>query len=308
MKTTALTTRGVTTAVLAGALALAAAGPLAGCRGERSAKRPRQFLPDMDDSPKWKPQVKSTFFEDHRTLRPTVPGAVAFGATERLDSGREEYLKADDAFYTGIASTDAAGAPTFLAAMPLASMEGWPTPAQNEAAADLTTRREAFMGKLIERGRERFNIYCSVCHGYEADGQGMVGQRWSTPVANLHDPKYLDAAQFQGQDGYVFNVIRHGVPFPNPKNEPLRMPAYGHSINEADAWAIVAYVRTLQATRTGIDGVPPAVRDQLRTIPKPPPKDAPGTNAPAPNAPANGAQPQNPATPPADKAAGGGNP
>jgi mono/diheme cytochrome c family protein len=291
----------MTTLAFAGVLALAAVGPLAGCRGERSAKRPRQFIPDMDDSPKWKPQVKSAFFEDSRTLRPTVPGTVAFGASERVDHGRDEFLKADDAFYTGVASTDAAGNPTFLATIPVASFDGWPAPAQNEAAADLTTRRETFMASLIERGHQRFNIYCSVCHGYDADGQGMVGQRWMTPVANLHDPKYMDAAQFQGQDGYIFNVIRHGVPFPNTKNEAMRMPAYGHSINEADAWAIVAYVRTLQATRTGIDGVPPAVRDQLRTIPKPPPKEAPA-------APANDAKPQSPATPPADKAAGGGNP
>src|SRR6185503_827376 len=85
--------------VLAGA---ALVGGLAGCRGERSEKPPRQFLPDMDDSPKMKAQVKTEFFPDHRSMRPKVPGTVAFGTSEHADDpGRAEFVKDDEAFYYG---------------------------------------------------------------------------------------------------------------------------------------------------------------------------------------------------------------
>lgn len=296
MHTTAHTSSGRSARGLA-ALAIAAAvlaGGLAGCRGERSDKRPRQFLPDMDDSPKWKPQVKSEFFEDSRTLRPKVEGTVAFGQTERLDErSRAPYLKGDDAFYNGISGYDTAGEPVFVDTIPLAGFALWPVSAgEGEAPTDFLARREGFMGELIRRGQERFNIYCSVCHGLTGDGQGMVGKRWTSPVANLHDPKYSDPSTNLGKDGYLFNVLRHGVPFPNTKNEALRMPAYGHSVTEEDAWAIISYIRTLQASRTGIENVPPAERERLRSVPQPKPAATPGTTPPAPGAPANGGSAQ----------------
>src|SRR5690606_16566103 len=117
------------------AIALAAAGlgaGLAGCRGDRTDKPPRQFLPDMDDSPKWEPQGGSPFFLDAedvsaeagsvpgaevgRMMRPKPEGAVAFGALpvaaaegqfdpafrDRLVSERDGYLRGDDAFYYGV--------------------------------------------------------------------------------------------------------------------------------------------------------------------------------------------------------------
>lgn len=292
--------RGIWKGTAVAAAVLAAGGSIAGCRGERSEKRPRQFIPDMDDSPKWKPQIKSEFFEDMRTMRPVVPGTVAFGENERLDeTSRAQFLKADEAFYNGITSYDANGAPVFVPTIPVASFDGWPAQAnEGESAADLLTRRETFVSSIIERGQQRFDIYCAVCHGYAGDGKGMVGQRWSGPVANFHDPKYVDVSAPQGLDGYIFNVIRHGVPFPNKANEPLRMPAYAHAVNEADAWAIVAYLRVLQSTRTGIDAVPPAHREQLRNVPKPAPLTVPEP------APATPASPTNPPTTPTQ---GGGN-
>src|SRR6185436_12554681 len=94
MKKTGTTIQGIWKATAIAGVLLAFAGSLTGCRGERSKERPRQFLPDMDDSPKWKAQVKSEFFKDNRTMRPKVAGTVAFGDTERLDDhSRERYAK-----------------------------------------------------------------------------------------------------------------------------------------------------------------------------------------------------------------------
>ncbi|HZW05969.1 MAG TPA: cytochrome c, partial [Phycisphaerales bacterium] len=117
--------------------------------------------------------------------------------------------------------------------------------------------------KLLERGQDRYNIYCSVCHGYDGYGKGTVGEQWRVPVANFHDPKFTDAAQDQSRDGYIFHVIRNGLPADDPK-QPMRMPAYGYSVNEQDAWAIVAYVRALQAQQSGSTAdLTPAAREAV---------------------------------------------
>ena len=104
---------------------------------------------------------------------------------------------------------------------------------------------------MINRGQERFNIYCSVCHGFKGEGGdpknlkgGVVGQRWLSPVPSYHDPKYSDSKVKTGQDGYIFSVIRNGVP--DTEGKPLKMPSYADKVGELDAWAIVAYVRVLQ--------------------------------------------------------------
>src|SRR5690606_28449424 len=111
---------------------------------------------------------------------------------------------------------------------------------------------------LLERGEERFNIYCAACHGYTGDGAGMVGRRWSIPVPSYHDPKYSDSAQRTGKDGYLFHVARYGLKNPDGST---RMPAYGHALDAQDAWAVVAYIRALQAS--GVAEPPaPAQTDQ----------------------------------------------
>lgn len=224
----------------------------AGCRGERSDKPPRQFFPDMDDQMKWREQTKSEFFADGRTLRPGVPGTVAYARSSREPEGeawrvmfqrhRDSLLRDDDAFFRGIDDNG-----DLLTYMPV------------------TVTKE-----LILRGQERYDIYCAVCHGYKGEGAsggealpedaygGMVGRRWAIVVPNYHDEKYLDRAQRTAKDGYLFNVIRHGVPFPNPEGTALSMPSYGHAIDEADAWAIVAYIRVLQEVHKSAASTTPA--------------------------------------------------
>jgi mono/diheme cytochrome c family protein len=239
---------------------IAAGALLAGCRGDRSDSPPRQFIPDMDDSPKWDPQAGSDFYADSRMLRPTPEGTVPFGIydfdpvaferqygdeqwAESVVNSRADLLKNDSAFFYGL----------------------------DEQGEFLDRAPVEFDRDLILRGQERFNIYCSVCHGYFGDGQGMVGNRWAYLPANFHDPKYADPNERTGKDGYLFNVARNGV-WDNVETggaEPVfsgtqKMPSYGHAVDERDAWAIVAYIRVLQASRTDIDSIPQDAREQLR--------------------------------------------
>jgi mono/diheme cytochrome c family protein len=231
----------ITALLLAGAASL---GLLAGCRGDRAEKPPRQFLPDMDDSPKFKPQTEAPFFADGRAMRPAVPGAVAFArvafdpAAYQGETWAQPFLRQrallsrdDKAYFEG---TDDAG--EYLVKIPIS----------------VPVNRD-----LIMRGQERFNIYCSACHGFTGNGKGMVGLRWSTfVVPSFHDPKYSDPAQRTGKDGYLFHTIRNGVP--DPAGGFPKMPPYGQSVNEADAWAIVSYIRVLQQWQGGTIGDVPA--------------------------------------------------
>lgn len=246
----------------------AAVAPLAGCRGDRSDKPPRQFFPDMDDQPKWEPQGGSEFFADGRQMRQPPKGAVAFGRdnfdpTERDDWAepfqlrRAKLLKASDEEYLGVGPGG-----DFLNTIPV----------------EVTQR-------LLERGRERYDIYCSSCHGYDGDGKGMVGRAWSYPLPNFHDEKYKNPAEKTGKDGYIFHVIRNGVVGPDGVQ---KMPGYAHAVDEADAWAIVGYFRVLQAAKAGVplNEVPEVERQMLQQRMSRPAGGTPPPATPAPAAPA----------------------
>ncbi|MFN0132633.1 MAG: c-type cytochrome [Phycisphaerales bacterium] len=264
------------------ALAACAALALGGCRGDREDAPPRQFFPDMDDSPKWKPQSQSDFFADGRAMRPLVDGVVpssrwALGATEFAGTDgsvawaqafrdeRTSLLKEDSAVYSGL---DAQG--LYVERIPIPVTEA-----------------------LMARGRERFNIYCSACHGYSGDGQGMVAQKWAAPVPSFHDPKYIDMTEAagRGRDGFIFYTAMHGVPGPDgfahdydpadkrlEKMKAMKMPGYAHALSERDAWAITAYIRALQE-KTTLEQIPEPRRAPLEQerarLTAPPPAPAP---------------------------------
>ena len=101
--------------------------------------------------------------------------------------------------------------------------------------------------KFMERGRERYDINCSPCHGAQADGNGVVRKLGLASVANLHDRRIVELA-----DGEIFNVIANG------KNT---MGPYGANVPPPDRWAIIAYLRALQLSRLG---TPDDVPDQQR--------------------------------------------
>lgn len=254
MNTNDFITRATTTAAM---LTLCVAGAaMTGCRGERSDSPPRQFIPDMDDTPKFRNQSSAPFFADGRSMRPRVPNTVAFGDdTDAASIRRAAFLKENPLVYQGFdpATPKAAeGDPAYAAVIPAAAIDQWIAEANVKGGgfkADDAASRSQAISAMIKRGQDRFNIYCSACHGYEGDGRGLVGVRWMSPVPTFHDAKYKDRSLKTGKDGYLFHTILHGVPDADP-TKPPKMPAYSDKIHAPDAWAIVAYMRALQAART----------------------------------------------------------
>jgi mono/diheme cytochrome c family protein len=256
--------------LLALAMIAGACGTLAGCRGDRDDAPPRQFFPDLDDQLKWKPQSGSEFFSDGRTMRHQVQGAVAFGRTsfDPASSGeawaapyaaaREDLERSDPAVYQGLDRDGKA-------------VKSIPVPVTME---------------MVQLGQQKFNIYCSVCHGYLGDGKGQVGLQWATPVANFHDAKYKkpDPATPGGgdlwTDGHIFRTGMFGL-YDVSGNQ--KMPGYAHALSARDGWAVVAYIRSLQASREGmINDVPEGDRPALEK------SRADALQAAAPAKPANG--------------------
>lgn len=216
------------------------------CRGERSDAPPRQFFPGMDDQQRWDPQEETDFYADGRVAREPVAGTVAFGWWPHADDqGRDVFLAESDAVYRGI---DGQGG--YLARAPI-----------DELFEDSPSSPD--VADLIARGRERFDIYCSSCHGKTGAGDGMVGSRWSNPMPSFHTEAYQPGGE-KGQDGYLFHTIRNGVPNAPGVLPELKMPAYAERVNVRDAWAIVLYIRSLQRAQSAtINDVPEAERQRL---------------------------------------------
>lgn len=234
----------------AAALASLAAAPMTGCRGERTDATPHQFFPDMDEQERWNPQSATDFYADGQSGRMTPPNAVAFSAAdfdperygdeawaESYMAERASMLGDDDAVYLGTIVEDD-GIESYVDTIPVRVTK-----------------------EMIERGQHQYNIYCVACHGYTGDGQGMVGKKWYALPADLTKELYRDRANRQGKDGYLFHTALNGVLAPDGSN---RMPGYKHALSEMDAWAVVAYIRTLQKARgSSWDDLTPEQQKQL---------------------------------------------
>jgi mono/diheme cytochrome c family protein len=192
-----------------------------GCaRGCTSSRPPIHPNPSMDDQPKVLPQTASEFFYDGSAMRQPVPGTIPI-----------EGLKEDAAFFTG-KSADG----QFVATIPVPV---------NEA--------------LVERGHERYAIYCQPCHDARGDGKGILFQRGNVPTASFHQEKILKYT-----DGQIFDVVTNGAGL---------MPGYRWPIPPADRWAIIAYVRQLERQRLASAPAAPA---------PPPPQSGSGEVSPKP--------------------------
>jgi mono/diheme cytochrome c family protein len=167
---------------------------------------------DMQDQPKYIPLRPTSFFDDGRSARPLVEGTVARG-----------HLDADSAFYTGKIDNK--------------PVETLPIP---------ITRA------LLDRGQERFNIYCAPCHDLLGTGKGMIFRRgFNRPPPQSY---HIDRLR-QAPVGYFFDVITNGLG---------AMPDYAAQIEPRDRWAIVAYVRVLQLSQNAsLNDVPPEARAAL---------------------------------------------
>jgi len=165
---------------------------------------------DMHVQPKYKPLDPSTFFDDGRSARPEVPGTVARG-----------HLRTDEFLYTGKVNGEPADA--------------FPFPVTRE---------------VLERGRERYNIYCSPCHDYTGSGRGMVVQRGFPPPPSYHIERLVKAPA-----GHFFEVMSNGYG---------AMYSYASRVTPEDRWAIVAYIRALQLSQHAtLEDVPPQEREHL---------------------------------------------
>jgi mono/diheme cytochrome c family protein len=190
----------------AGALAFTSLFVLTGCaRGCTSSRPPIHLNPSMDDQPKALAQTASTFFFDGASMRQPVPGTMPIGG-----------LKEDTPFFTGKGADG-----QFVAAIP-----------------------HAVDDALLERGRERYGIYCQPCHDARGDGRGILFQRGNVPTATFHQEKIQ-----KYPDGQLFDVITNGMGL---------MPAYRWPIPPADRWAIIAHVRALQRERLARAAAAPA--------------------------------------------------
>lgn len=177
---------------------------------------PMHIAPDMDFMPRFRAQQPSTLFADGRGMRIPPAGTVAYGN-----------LQEDRAFYEGVQGD---GDPSVMAADP--QHAEWVT------SVPATVDRE-----FMERGRERFEIFCAPCHGRTGDGVSEVARFMNPKPKNLH-------GEYRGgqnrdykaySDGYLYHVVSQGY---------ATMKGYSDQMSAADRWAVVAYLRALQESTT----------------------------------------------------------
>ncbi len=183
---------------------------------------------DMQDQPKMKPLRSSSFFRDHSSARPLVEGTVPRG-----------WLRADTEFYTGKKSTAQRTAAQLSAVQSPAGPLPSPSTNANTAAQsfpdDVDTFPFQITPEVLARGKERYEIFCSPCHGLTGYGDGIVVRRGFRRAASFHDERLRQAPV-----GHFFDAMTNGWG---------AMPSYAPQITVADRWNIVAYIRALQLTQ-----------------------------------------------------------
>lgn len=170
----------------------------------------------LRDGARLKPLESNVFFENSQSARPLVDNTVARG-----------YLWTDPELYRGQTADG-----QLVEVFPFEI-----TPA------------------ILERGQERYNIYCSPCHGMVGDGQGLVVQRGFKQPSSFHIDRLREAPV-----GYYYSAITHGFG---------AMYSYASRVEPEDRWAIIAYIRALQLSQNAtLSDVPPDLREDLLTGPE----------------------------------------
>lgn len=165
---------------------------------------------EMRDDSRLKPFQETPFFTDRSSSRPLARGVVSRGDA-----------RADDFFFAGEINSRL--------------VRGFPQTVSMDQ---------------LRKGRERYNIYCSVCHGFTGTGDGMVVQRGFPKPPSLMDQRLRDAPE-----GHFFTVITNGYG---------AMYSYASRLEPSERWAVIAYIRALQLTRNAtIEDVPSEERAQL---------------------------------------------
>lgn len=174
-------------------MALTLTAALAGCQGMPSEKPPVHVNPNMDWQDRFNAQEVNPFFDDNRADRQPVEGTVSRGN-----------LQTDLAYYQGV----------------------------NENGDFVDKIPATVTAEMIMRGKERFNIYCSMCHGGTGVGNGIITNYGIVPPPSFYDERIVNMP-----DGEIYSAIYNGV---------RTMSSYRHQIPVEDRWAIVSYIRTLQ--------------------------------------------------------------
>lgn len=165
---------------------------------------------DMANQPKHEPLEASAFFKDGRSARPPVPGTVARG-----------HLREDDHLYTGKVNGQLVSTFPFAVNRP-----------------------------VMERGRERFTIYCTPCHGALGDGTGVIVSRGLKQPPSFHIDRLRESPP-----GHFFDVMTNGLG---------AMQDYSAQISAEDRWAVVAYIRALQLSQNAtLNDVPASERARM---------------------------------------------
>lgn len=174
---------------------------------------------DMHNQPKFVPQRGTEFFADHRSARPQVENTVARGQ-----------LREDSYFYTGT------------------------VPAANGYREEKDMLPFPATMAVLEKGQERFNIYCTPCHSRVGNGLGAIVQRGYKPAGNLND----QVRRAQPLSHY-FYVMTHGYG---------AMPDYSAQLTPEERWSVAAYIRALQLSQNATEAdVPSGVKvDSLKNL------------------------------------------
>ena len=192
---------------------------VAGCwQGRPSSKPPIHLNPSMDRQPKYLAFEKSEFFANASVMRPPVEGTVARGQLWQFQNNPDSV-----AWYTGF------------------NVNG---DTLNQLPIPMTMEN-------LQRGQERYNIYCAPCHSRLGDGNGMTVKRGMLRPPSFHEERLRTA-----KDGHFFFVMTHGI---------RNMSSYAYQVPATDRWKIVAYIRALQKSQHATEGdIPADMRDKVQ--------------------------------------------
>jgi mono/diheme cytochrome c family protein len=199
-----------------------------GCSEQMMARQPAQSV-----------LGESKFFKDKMLARPLVPGTVPH-SKKKYDKHYSTGLNGNHNKFVQAAGVVAMGGKNPLGALAL----------ESAASPYVATFPVEITEKVLKRGKERYEIYCALCHGLTGHGDGMIPQRgFATP------PSYHIERLKTAPPGYFFNVITRGYG---------AMPAHDYLVPPEDRWAITAYIRALQLSQgMPLQKLPKAVQEEF---------------------------------------------
>jgi len=191
-------------------LAIIAVVSIFGFRGSKTEKQPIEVFPDMDRQPRYKPQGENSFFADRRNDRPIPEGTIARG----------NYLNYDEVFDAGYQNT-VLGDTRFLYG-------------EHPDGSFIKEIPIVVDYQLMMAGREKYEIFCSSCHGSAGDGNGVT-KPYGVLATSYHDDRLREV-----EDGYLYDVISNGKGL---------MYGLKDRMTPEERWATVLYLRALQRSQ-----------------------------------------------------------